>query len=116
MCCHLFLEVCRPGELHEQPHEQSRGDREDPMIKKPNRDKAKDEWVGCAPEPEILVQDVEHDNCEYQQDLFHDLSAKPYWQNESRANRKLDRVNSLLRRLLRKKLLPALRVEAQTAA
>jgi hypothetical protein len=47
------------------------------MIEKANRNKAKDEWVGCAPEPEILVQDVERDNCEYQQYLFHDLSAKP---------------------------------------
>jgi hypothetical protein len=56
------------------------------MIEKANRNKAKDEWVGCAPEPEILVQDVEHHNCEYQQDLFHDLSAKSYWQKQSSAN------------------------------
>jgi hypothetical protein len=64
------------------------------MIEKANRDKAKDEWVGRAPEPKILVQDVKHDNCEYQQDLFHDVSAKPFWQKQSRTNRRLYQVNS----------------------
>jgi hypothetical protein len=117
MCCHLFLEVCGPGELHQQPHEQSRSDSEGSMIEKANRDKAKDEWVGRAPEPKILVQDVKHDNCEYQQDLFHDVSAKPFWQKQSRTNRRLVPGQFFhLRKLLRKKLLPALRVEAQIAA
>src|SRR6185369_15180394 len=106
MCGNLFLEVGGPGKLHQQPHEQRRGDREGPMIEKAYRHKAKDEWVGRAPEPEILVQDVEHDNCEYQQGLFHDLSAKPYWQKESRTNRRLVPGQFFhLRKLLRKKLL-----------
>ena len=29
------------------------------MVKKPDRNKAKDEWMGRAPEPDVLVKDVE---------------------------------------------------------
>jgi len=64
------------------------------MIEKANRDKAKDERVGCPPVPEILVQNVEYDNGEYQQNLFHDLSAKPFWQKRSSANAGRYQVNS----------------------
>jgi len=117
MCCNLFLEVCGPGELHQQPHKQGRGDREGPMIEKANRHKAKDEWVGCAPEPEILVQDVEHDNCEYQQDLFHDLSAKPYWQKPFAREPQVYGVNSpALENCYGKNCYLRVCVEAQIAA
>jgi len=78
------------------------------MIEKANRHEAKDERVGCPPIPEILVQNVESDNCEYQQDLFHDLSAKPFWQKTiERKSQNLYQVNFSTLELLWKNLLYA---------
>jgi len=54
--------MCRPRELHQQPHQQSCRNGIAGVIKKPDGNKAKDQGPGCAPKPEILVQHIESEN------------------------------------------------------
>ena len=42
------------------------------LIEETDGHEAKDHRMGRAPEPKILVQDVEHQECKNQKDSFHD--------------------------------------------
>ena len=67
----LLLEVGRPGKRDQQPHEQRSCHGKAGMIEKPYGNKAEDQRVRSAPEPEILVQAVENDDRDDQQGSFH---------------------------------------------
>ena len=70
------LEMRRPGKLHEQPHQQRRGDRKARLVKEPDGNKAENQRIRRAPEPEVLMQDVENDDRDDQKDSFHNRSFR----------------------------------------
>jgi hypothetical protein len=41
------------------------------LIEKAYGNEAKNNWVGCAPEPKVLMQEVENHDCDYKQYSFH---------------------------------------------
>ena len=55
------------------------------MIEEPDRNKAKDEGMGGAPEPKILVQDIERYDCDDKEDSFH-VSLKSFLVSRTRLN------------------------------
>ena len=67
----LFFKMRGPGEFHQQPHQQCRGHREASLVEKSDGNKTKDERVGRAPVPKILVQKVEQDGGNDEQYSFH---------------------------------------------
>ncbi len=66
----FFFEVGGPGELDEGPHQQGRRHRKASMIKETDRNESKNEWIGRAPVPEVLMRDVECDDGNSQEDSF----------------------------------------------
>ena len=68
----LTLEMTGPGKLHEQPHEERGGDGEAGLIEEADGDEAKHHRMCRAPEPKILVQEIEHKESKNKEDSFHD--------------------------------------------
>ena len=67
----VAFEMIRPGKLHQQPHQERCRDGKAALIEKPDGNKAKDERMGRAPKPKVLVQEVERNNRNDQQCSFH---------------------------------------------
>ena len=67
----FFFQMSRPGKLHQQPHQQSRRDGKAALIEKADGHEAKDQRMRRAPEPNILVQDVEGEHGKNKQNSFH---------------------------------------------
>jgi hypothetical protein len=63
--------MSRPSERHEQPHQERRGDREASVIKQPDGNEAEDQWMSSAPEPKVLMQNVERGDGKDEQGAFH---------------------------------------------
>src|SRR5581483_417531 len=60
-----------PGVAHQQPHQQRDGQRVTDVIKKSDRQEAKNERLCAAPEPEVLMQQVKDNDGYGQSKLFH---------------------------------------------
>src|SRR3990172_3148171 len=56
------LEVRRPVPPHEQPQHDASGERVGRLIEKPDGQESEDERAHVAPEPEVLMQHVEHED------------------------------------------------------
>lgn len=69
----LAFKMSRPGKLHQQPHQQRGHNGKAGLVEKPDGYKAKHEWMGRAPEPKVLVQNVNDNHCDDEQRSFHDL-------------------------------------------
>ena len=65
-----MFKVRRPGEGHEQPHQQRGGDGEAPLIEESDGDETKNQ-VGASPEPNVLMKHIEYDDRNNKQDFFH---------------------------------------------
>ena len=73
----LTLEMAGPGKLHEQPHQERGGNGEASLVEEADGDEAKHHRMCCAPEPKILVQEIEHQESKNKEDSFHDrLSSR----------------------------------------
>ena len=57
--------------LYQHPHHKRGRDCVASMVEEPNREEAEDEWTRRAPEPEILMQDVQSTNDDQQQCSLH---------------------------------------------
>src|SRR5262245_29544133 len=62
MLLDLLLKMSGPCVLNQQPHHEGRSNTEKAMIEKPDRYEPKDKRMWCAPEPPVLMQDIQCDN------------------------------------------------------
>lgn len=60
-----------PGKAHQNTHEHDNRQRKTNMVKDANRQKAEHDGVGRAPEPDVLMQEIERDNRAGQPQMFH---------------------------------------------
>ena len=56
----MVVQVGRPGDAREPPHQQRNGDAVGAVPGEADREESENEWTSRAPEPEILVKHVQN--------------------------------------------------------